>query len=151
METPRKRDADQKLILLVLGFLFGSAVIWGLSMWMLKVNIRKTVMLIIVDRERLKALEPWAYQAQRHPLAYADAVREPGTALGKAVVWEIHIATGAAAAYADGDPAKTVRWLNPEKIALRDGRGSDGRTFTIVGVVKAADKSGVTLQFLGFE
>ena len=152
MDTPRKRNSDKKLILLVLGFLFGSVLIWGLSMWMLKVNIRRTVMLIIVDRERLKSLEPWIYQAQRHPLSYQDAALHLDAAVGKAVVWEIHIPTGAGGpAYAEADASKVVHWVNPEKVELRDGHGSDGRTFTVVAVVKSADESGVSLQFLGFQ
>lgn len=151
MEAPPPEPDDKRVVLWAAGFIAGAVVLWGLSMFVLRLNLEGMLTMLMQDRERQKSLQSWVKRANELDIDYKEALFDPEGARNKPVVWDVKIPQGDQPAFCDEDLDKPVRWTNPGALRLPDagGKGKDHRTFRVVAVIRQVDPPESVRQALG--
>jgi len=154
-QAPVPKRNDKRIVLWVIGAFILSIVVWGSSMWLLRMNIGRTLMLLLQERERVKSLETWTRKARQYGIDYDKAMASPQAAVGKPVAWTIHIpdAENPRQSYYNEDLSRRVQWTNPDKVKPSHGSGRQGRSFPIVAIIRDVDPATkiIQLEYLGYE
>jgi hypothetical protein len=111
----------------------GSFLVWGLSMWVLKKNLKGPVLQIVMDTARQHAIGPWVKRAKEQPISY-EAVVSSGPLAGRPVLW-IVVGIGDSGALYEGDPKRPIEWTNPLD-ARTDPLQQSGRPYQVVAVIE---------------
>jgi hypothetical protein len=123
----------------------GAFFVWGISMWVLKRNLRAPILAIVEDSAHMTSLAPWVDRAKSHPLDYAAVVASTA-AVNQPVLWRI-MAKSDSEAWVDGDPAHPVRWSNPMDVK-EDPLQKAVSSYQMVGLVEQIGPP-PRLKFLG--
>lgn len=133
--APERGSEHKRVVLMAAAFIGGAIVVWGVSMFVLRVNLQGTVELFLQERERRKGLEAWVKRAGEVGLDYDKAIFDPEGSLNKPVVWEVEFPPGDAPGRYRGDHEKPIRWVRDPGLPTL-GTGKTARNHTVVAIIR---------------